>query len=115
MAVHHRDELDRLQREFRELAERAWPCPEEYRPWRYGLIGHGLGLAGEFPNIPHHDPATPYPISGVLEPGMVICLESYVGSPRHGQGVKLENQFLVHDTHVEQLSTYPLDPRLGGA
>ena len=102
-------------REFRELAERAWPCPDEYRPWRYGLIGHGLGLAGEFPNIPHHDPGTPYPIAGQLEPGMVICLESYVGSPRHGQGVKLENQFLVHDTHVEQLSAYPLDPRLGGA
>ena len=101
-------------RAFRELAERAWPCPEEYRPWRYGLIGHGLGLAGEFPNIPHHDPGSPYPIAGQLEPGMVICLESYVGSPRHGQGVKLENQFLIHDTHVEALSTYPFDRRMGG-
>jgi Xaa-Pro aminopeptidase len=101
-------------RSFRELAERAWPCPEEYRPWRYGLIGHGLGLAGEFPNIPHHDPGSPYPIAGQLEPGMVICLESYVGSPRHGQGVKLENQFLIHDTHVEALSTYPFDRRMGG-
>lgn len=101
-------------RSFRELAERAWPCPDEYRPWRYGLIGHGLGLAGEFPNIPHHDPGTPYPIAGQLEPGMVICLESYVGSPRHGQGVKLESQFLIHDTHVEALSTYPFDRRMGG-
>jgi Xaa-Pro aminopeptidase len=101
-------------RAFRELAERAWPCPDEYRPWRYGLIGHGLGLAGEFPNIPHHDPGSPYPIAGQLEPGMVICLESYVGSPRHGQGVKLENQFLIHDTHVEALSTYPFDRRMGG-
>jgi Xaa-Pro aminopeptidase len=101
-------------RAFRELAERAWPCPDEYRPWRYGLIGHGLGLAGEFPNIPHHDPGSPYPIAGQLEPGMVICLESYVGSPRHGQGVKLENQFLIHDTHVEALSNYPVDRRLGG-
>ena len=100
-------------RAFRELAERAWPCPDEYRPWRYGLIGHGLGLAGEFPNIPHHEPGTPYPIAGQLEPGMVICLESYVGSPRHGQGVKLENQFLIHDTHVEALSTYPFDRRMG--
>ncbi|MFO1194997.1 MAG: Xaa-Pro peptidase family protein [Rhodoferax sp.] len=101
-------------RSFAELAQQAWPCPEEYRPWRYGLIGHGLGLAGEFPNIPHHDPGTPYPVAGALEPGMVICLESYVGSPRHGQGVKLENQYLIHDTHVEQMSSYPHDPRLGG-
>jgi hypothetical protein len=37
-----------------------------------------------------------------------------VGSPRHGQGVKLENQFLIHDTHVEALSTYPFDRRMGG-
>jgi Xaa-Pro dipeptidase len=100
-------------RPFADLALQAWPCPEEYRPWRYGLIGHGLGLAGEFPNIPHHEPGTPYPIAGELEPGMVICLESYIGSPRHGQGVKLENQYLIHDTHVEQMSTYPHDLRMG--
>ena len=98
-----------------ELAERAWPCPDEYRPWRYGLIGHGLGLAGEFPNIPHAEPGTPYPLSGVLEPGMVICLESYMGSPRHSQGVKLEQQFLIRDTDVEQMSQYRLDARLGAA
>lgn len=101
--------------EFRELAARAWVGPDEYLPWRYGLLGHGLGLAGEFPNIPHFDPASPYPVEGCLEPGMVICLESYVGSSRHGQGVKLENQFLVHPTHVEQLSNHPMDRGLGGA
>lgn len=102
-------------RPFRDLAERAWQGPEEFRPWRYGLIGHGLGLAGEYPNIPHHEKGTPYPLDGVLEPGMVICLESYIGAPRHGQGVKLENQFLIHETHVERLSNYPYDRRLGDA
>lgn len=100
---------------FRELAERAWTGPQEYQPWRYGLIGHGLGLAGEFPNIPHADPRQHYPLLGQIEPGMVICLESYIGSPHAGQGVKLEQQYLVHDTHVECLSTYPMDTRLGGA
>ena len=99
---------------FRELAERAWPCPDEYRPYRYGLIGHGLGLAGEFPNIPHDEAGEPYPLDGQIEPGMVVCLESYVGSPAAGQGVKLENQYLVHDDHVENLSNYPMDTRLGG-
>ncbi|MCY7306300.1 MAG: M24 family metallopeptidase, partial [Rhodoferax sp.] len=101
-------------RSWREFAERAWPCPDEYRPWRYGLIGHGLGLAGEFPNIPQFEPGQPYPLTGHIEPGMVICLESYIGSPRAGQGVKLEQQYLVHETHVECLSTYPMDARLGG-
>ena len=45
---------------------------------------------------------------------MVICLESYVGSPRAAQGVKLENQYLVLDDHVECLSDYWMDARLGG-
>lgn len=102
-------------RPWREFAERAWQGPDEYRPWRYGLIGHGLGLAGEYPNIPHVDPGQPYPLTGSIEPGMVICLESYIGSPRVAQGVKLENQYLVHDDHVECLSSYPMDASLGGA
>ena len=99
--------------EFREFAERAWACPDAYRPTRYGLLGHGLGLAGEFPNIPHHEPGQVYPDIGQVQSGMVICLESYIGSPHAGQGVKLENQYLVHEAGVECLSPYPWDWRLG--
>lgn len=44
---------------------------------------------------------------------MVLCIESYIGDPHSRQGVKLEDQFLIHDDNVEQLSTYPLDRRLG--
>ena len=44
---------------------------------------------------------------------MVICIESYVGSATSGQGVKLEDQFLIHEDRVERLSTYPFDARLG--
>ena len=101
--------------EFREFAERAWKCPAVYRPYQYGLLGHGLGLAGEFPNIPHFNPGTPYPLAQHMEPGMVICLESYIGSKESGQGVKLENQYLIHETHVECMSHYPFDRVLGGA
>lgn len=100
---------------FREFAERAWKCPEIYRPYRYGLLGHGLGLAGEFPNIPHFETGTPYPLAQHMEPGMVICLESYIGSKESGQGVKLENQYLIHESHVECMSRYPVDTRLGFA
>ena len=99
---------------FREFAERAWKCPEVYRPHQYGLLGHGLGLAGEFPNIPHFESAVPYPLDGCIEPGMVLCLESYIGSAASGQGVKLENQYLVHEAHVQCMSHYPMDSRLGG-
>ncbi len=98
---------------YEELADRAWDMPEEYRDSRYYCVGHGLGLSGEFPNIPHKSDSGPYPIPGQVEPGMVICLESYVGSKRDGQGVKLEDQFLVLDDGVERMSTFHFDARLG--
>ena len=53
------------------------------------------------------------PIAGRFEAGMVICLESYIGSRESGQGVKLETQVMIHETHIETMSTYPFDDRLG--
>tara|TARA_E500000178_G_scaffold265118_1_gene262384 strand:+ start:20107 stop:21324 length:1218 start_codon:yes stop_codon:yes gene_type:complete len=97
---------------YEELAETAWPIPPAYRDSHYSCIGHGLGLSGEYPNIPYKTEGQPYPLSGCIEPGMVICLESYIGSREAGEGVKLENQYLVHDNAIEQMSTYPLHDRL---
>ncbi len=98
--------------EFSELAARAWAVPEEFRASRYYCIGHGLGMSGEWPNIPHAETGEPYPLTGAVEPGMVICIESYVGSVASGQGVKLEDQFLIGDEGVEPMSTYHFDSRL---
>lgn len=97
---------------YEELAETAWPIPPAYRDSHYSCIGHGLGLSGEYPNIPYKTDGQPYPLSGCIEPGMVICMESYVGSKEAGQGVKLENQYLIHDDRIEQMSTYPFHDRL---
>lgn len=98
---------------FREIAERAWPVPEEHLDSRYYCIGHGLGLSGEVPNIPHIEPNTPYPLDGGPEPGMVICVESYIGSAGSGQGVKLEDQLMVTETGVDRMSApVSFDPRL---
>ena len=99
--------------EFAELAAKAWQVPDEHQASRYYCIGHGLGMAGEWPNIPHTKPGTTYPLTGRLEPGMVICLESYIGWDRSGEGVKLEDQFLILEDGVQRMSTYPFDPRLG--
>ncbi len=99
--------------EFRELAEKAWQIPEEHQQSRYYCIGHGLGMSGEFPNIPHHQPGCDYPLPGHLEPGMVICLESYVGWDKSNEGVKLEDQFLILEDRVERMSLYHFDDRLG--
>ena len=70
-------------------------------------------MSGEFPNIPHVTKGLPYPLTGAVEPGMVICIESYVGSEKTGQGVKLEDQLLINETSVERMSSIvPFDDRL---
>ena len=99
---------------YGEIAEKAWAVPLEHQQSRYYAVGHGLGMSGEFPNIPHKKPGQPYPLAGQVEAGMVICIESYIGSASAGQGVKLEEQLLVTDTGVERLSTMAFDDRLGG-
>jgi Xaa-Pro dipeptidase len=98
---------------FEELAQRAWKVPEEHRASRYYCIGHGLGMSGEFPNIPHYTDGEEYSLKGVVEPGMIICIESYVGLESSEQGVKLEDQFLIGEQSVECMSTYAFDSRLG--
>ncbi len=97
---------------YHELAEKAWTVPEEHQESRYYCVGHGLGMAGEWPNIPHFKKGEPYTLNGVIEPGMVICLESYIGSSVYNQGVKLENQFLILEDSVECMSGYHFDDRL---
>ena len=54
--------------ELHKLAEKAWRVPEEHQASRYYFIGYGLGMAGEWPNIPHHHPGQPYPLAGVIKP-----------------------------------------------
>ena len=99
--------------EFRELAQKAWTIPDEHQASRYYCIGHGLGMAGEWPNIPHHRRGEPYPLDGHVRPGMIVCLESYVGWERSREGVKLEDQFLILEDGVERMSRYGFDERLG--
>ena len=43
-----------------------------------------------------------------IEPGMVLCVESYMGAVGERDGVKLEEQVLITETGVERISTYPL-------
>jgi Xaa-Pro dipeptidase len=98
-------------RSFEEFARRAYEVPEPHRQYGYYQLAHGLGLAGGHPNVPRAGVGR-YGLPGDIEPGMVLCVESYIGDPGSGQGVKLEDQFLVQDDSVERLSRYPLDARL---
>lgn len=100
-------------RSFEEFARLAFDVPEPHRAYGYYQLAHGLGLAGGYPNVPRIGEGR-YGLPGEIEPGMVLCVESYIGDPVSRQGVKLEDQFLIHADHVEQVSQYPLDARLGG-
>ncbi|MET1412588.1 Xaa-Pro peptidase family protein [Roseibium sp. HPY-6] len=101
-------------RTFRELSHEASSLPEDYLANRYSVLFHGVGLCDEYPAVPYPSDWESGGYDGVLEPGMVVCVESYVG--RHGghEGVKLEEQLLITGQGYERLSTYPYDERLLG-
>ncbi|MBN9252242.1 MAG: aminopeptidase P family protein [Mesorhizobium sp.] len=97
---------------FRDLSERSKVPPADCFPTRYGVLYHGVGLADEYPTLPHASDWTDDTPDGTLEPGMVLCVESYIGRLGGHEGVKIEEQVLITDTGNEQLSTYPLEQAL---
>jgi len=100
---------------FRDLSHLASSLTSEYLPNHYSVLFHGVGLCDEYPSVPYPEDWGGAGYDGVLEAGMVVAVESYVG--RHGgrEGVKLEEQVLINETGYEQLSRYPHDQRLGTA
>jgi len=49
---------------------------------------------------------------GVLEPGMMLCVEDYIGGVGGADGIKLEDQLLVTETGYENLTHCPFDDKL---
>ncbi|MBE2274940.1 MAG: aminopeptidase P family protein [Rhodobacteraceae bacterium] len=94
-----------------ELQAGAWPVPEEFHQNAYVCILHGVGMTDEFPRV---NPVFrgPNPYDGVIEEGMVLCVESYMGAVGERDGVKLEQQVLVTADGTEPISTYPLEESL---
>ncbi|WP_254073956.1 Xaa-Pro peptidase family protein [Burkholderia sp. S171] len=101
---------------FREFSEKAWPIPSRFEKHRYLSILHGCGMTGEYPIVAHKIDweSVGHDADGVFEPGMSICIESFIGDERGGEGVKLEEQVMVTGSGIERLSQYHYDERLGG-
>ena len=91
---------------FDELRDRAWKIPERYDDQKYGSIAHGVGMIDEWPAIAYRGTGRA-PQQGVVEPGMMLCVESYIGEVGGADGVKLEEQILVTATGIESLSAFP--------
>jgi Xaa-Pro aminopeptidase len=110
--VHHNMELLRAGTSFREYSERAWSIPERFVANRYFLSAHGCGMTGEYPYLYHALDFEQSGYDGVVEPGMTLCVESYIGEEGGREGVKLEQQLLVTESGQELLSTFPFEPTL---
>lgn len=97
---------------FREFSERAWRVPPKYSGNRYSTIAHGVGMCDEYPKSVFTDVFDEKGYDGVYEPGMTMCLESYMGEVGGEEGVKLEQQVLITENGLELLSTFPYEEEL---
>ncbi len=112
--IHHNMGILKPGVSYREIAERAWKIPERFLDRRYPSIIHGVGLHGETPLVAHHMDFDRFSSDGVLEPGMVVSVESYIGEVDAVDGVKLEEQVIVTETGIAKMSRYPFDEALLG-
>ena len=112
--VHHNIGIIQPGMTFREYSDKAWNIPDKYHANRYYLSAHGCGMTGEYPYLYHHAdfPASGY--DGEIQPGMTLCVESYIGEEGGQEGVKLEQQLLVTETGTQLLSLFPFEETLLG-
>jgi Xaa-Pro dipeptidase len=93
---------------YREITERmVYPSVEEFNG--YTVLAHGTGLCDEFPSFFTREQWDICGFDGVVEAGMVLSIESFVGAKEGGEGVKLEEMILVTDNGPELLTSYSLD------
>ncbi|MEP0940964.1 MAG: Xaa-Pro peptidase family protein [Rhizobiaceae bacterium] len=104
--INHNLELVRPGISFAEFNEKSWRIPEAHIPYRYSLAAHGVGMADEWPVVPLHVDWGDSAMSGTLEPGMVICVESLIAEAG-SESIKLETQVLVTETGYERLDSFP--------
>ena len=107
--IHRNTELLQPGTSFRDLTHKAWfPTTDTYD--HYCVLFHGVGQCDEYPSIYFPEFWDANGFDGHVEPGMVFTVEAYVGrNDGVGEGVKLEEQFLVTETGPEQLSSFPID------
>jgi len=110
--VRHNMDVIRPGMTFREYADKAWDIPERYVANRYYVSAHGCGMTGEYPHLHHRMDFADAGYDGVIEPGMTLCVESYIGEQGGAEGVKLEEQCLVTERGLEPLSRFPFEDRL---
>lgn len=97
---------------FTDISFGGHQLPQKYRAQQYCVKMHGVGMADEYPSIYYPENFIEGAFEDELRPGMVLCVEAYIGAIGGRDGVKLENQVLITDTGFENLTTYPYDEKL---
>jgi Xaa-Pro dipeptidase len=96
---------------FAELTARLWQRPDRFRDRRYDMAVHGIGMSDEWPCIfQAEDSCASY--DGVVEPGMVLAVESYIGEVDGADGVKLEEMVLITEHGTRRLTRFPYEDDL---
>jgi len=90
----------------RELASRGPRLPEKFRPQRYEVMIHSIGLEEESPSVAYPEDEQPNG-DRVLEENMVLVAELYCGEVGGRDGVKLGNQVVVTRSGPRSLVPYP--------
>ncbi len=94
---------------FLELGEKSFRLPDDCLANRYSVVLHGVGLCDEYPSVRYPEDIEACGYDGHFEPGMCVCIESYVGRAGGREGVKIERQAVVTETGVELLDRFPLE------
>ncbi len=110
--IHHNAALLGPGLSFKELSDKAFRHPEEFVARRYACLAHGIGMTDEYPRIAYRQDWDALGYDGVVVPGMVLTVESFVASDHGGPGVKLEDMYLITDTGAERLSTVGFEAAL---
>ncbi|MBJ80524.1 MAG: peptidase M24 [Myxococcales bacterium] len=96
-------------RTLHDVSNDCWRIPPKYLSNRYPSLMHGVGLADEYPSIKHQVDLEAKGYEGLIHPGMVICVESFIGVEGGREGVKLEEQVIITETGVERMSSLPFE------
>ena len=107
--VYHNIDILKPGVSFREYAQRAWEIPQRFFDNRYYLSAHGVGMTGEYPYLYHRADYDQAGYDGIIEPGMTLCVESYIGEKDGSEGVKLEQQILITESGNQLMSKFPFE------
>ena len=97
---------------FKELTFGGNQLDQKYREQQYGVKYHGVGLCDEYPAIYYPEAWESNGYDGVLQPGMCLTAEAYIGEVGGSVGVKLEDQIVITEDGYELLTHFHHDPKL---